>query len=128
MSPQLHIIGILVEQSPETIGEIKSAFETVHYYPERDGPAPVDALRECEIIMCRWSTLDSFTLKDVPNLKVIQLTSGKNSPRNTGHTGVNRCSFQADRNSWGQCSLDPEAVSRPWRVQANSTVHRLRWV
>ncbi|GFZ46002.1 LOW QUALITY PROTEIN: hypothetical protein JCM24511_03736 [Saitozyma sp. JCM 24511] len=75
MSPQLHIIGILVEQSPEKIGEIKSAFETVHYYPERDGPAPVDALRECEIIMCRWSTLDSFTLKDVPNLKVIQLTS-----------------------------------------------------
>lgn len=63
------------EVSPKSLSALKKAFHTVHYHP--DGEVPKSAMEGAEVWFSRYNGLpNELGLGEVPNLKLLQLTSG----------------------------------------------------
>lgn len=60
--------------SESALGKLKKTFPTVYYHP--DGKVPKESLKKGEVWFTRHSGPEDVELGDVPNLKLVQLTSG----------------------------------------------------
>ena len=61
--------------SPEKLAELNQAFDVVYYHPDKK--VPLDELQQVDVWLCGWAgPLPGLTLRDLPRLKLLQLTSG----------------------------------------------------
>lgn len=75
--PSLETLIISVPVSAEKLAEVKTHFKTVHVFGE-DETVTKEAAREAEVWYCNWFGIPKeIEYEDVPNLKLVQLTSGK---------------------------------------------------
>lgn len=76
-APSLETLIVSVPVSAEKLAEVKTHFKTVHVFAE-DETVTKDAAREAEVWYCNWFGIPKeIEYEDVPNLKLVQLTSGK---------------------------------------------------
>lgn len=75
--PSLETLIVSVPVSAEKLAEVKTHFKTVHVFAE-DETVTKEAAREAEVWYCNWFGIPKeIEYEDVPNLKLVQLTSGK---------------------------------------------------
>lgn len=76
-APSLETLIVSVPVSAEKLAEVKTHFKTVHVFAE-DETVTKEAAREAEVWYCNWFGIPKeIEYEDVPNLKLVQLTSGK---------------------------------------------------
>lgn len=64
------------EISPSALSKLKKAFHIVHYHP--DGHVPASSWKEADVCFSRPDGLpDGLKLEEVPNLRLVQILSGK---------------------------------------------------
>lgn len=74
--PKLSTLTVTLEVSPKTLSKLRSTFSKVNYHPT--GEVPKAALHESEVWFSKWSGIpDGVKVEDVPELKIVQLTSGE---------------------------------------------------
>lgn len=76
-APSLETLIVSVPVSAEKLAEVKTHFKKVHVFAE-DETVTKEAAREAEVWYCNWFGIPKeIEYEDVPNLKLVQLTSGK---------------------------------------------------
>lgn len=74
--PTYSTIAVTLDLSEASLAKLRKAFATVHYHPE--GDVPKDVLADIDVWFTRWLGLPQWLeFKDIPNTKVVQLTSGE---------------------------------------------------
>lgn len=73
--PSLETLIVSVPVSAEKLAEVKTHFKTVHVFAE-DETVTKEAARKAEVWYCNWFGIPKeIEYEDVPNLKLVQLTS-----------------------------------------------------
>lgn len=79
-APSLETLIVTVPVSAEKLAEVKTHFKTVHIFAEEE-TVTKEAAREAEVWYSNYLGIPKeIEYGDVPNLKLVQLTSGKSQP------------------------------------------------